>query len=185
MDAIDALLSRNSSPKLCAPAPSSEELETVFQAALRAPDHARLKPWRFALIQDEGLTQLGELFVQVKQANGEILDQSAKAKLAAKPLRAPMIIVVAAHTSEHPKVPILEQQLSAGTAAHAILLALHALGYAGVWRTGSIAFDPLVRDGLGFGHNEEIIGFLYVGSRDGNAKPLPDLNTANYVRTWP
>ncbi|MFB1034118.1 MAG: nitroreductase family protein, partial [Sinobacterium sp.] len=138
MDAIEVLLTRNSAPKLCAPAPNPAQLETVFQAALRAPDHAKLRPWRYAVIS-------GELFVATKLADGEVLDLDAQQKLAAKPLRAPMIIAVAAHLKEHPKVPLIEQLLSAGTSAHAILLALHALGYAGVWRTGTLCFNPLIR----------------------------------------
>ncbi|MFT6757832.1 MAG: nitroreductase [Chitinophagales bacterium] len=184
MDAIEALLTRNSSPKLCEPAPSQEQMETVFQAALRAPDHARLRPWRYAVISGDARNQLGELFVATKLADGEQLDIEAQHKLAAKPLRAPMIIAVAAHTQEHPKVPLIEQQLSAGTSAHAILLALHALGYAGVWRTGSLCFNPLIRQGLGFADNEQLVAFLYVGSRDCKAKPLPELATADYVRYW-
>jgi nitroreductase len=185
MDAIEALLSRNSSPKLCDPAPNSEQLETVFQAALRVPDHAKLRPWRYAVISGDARQQMGELFVATKLADGEKLDLEAQQKLAAKPLRAPMIIAVAAHIQEHPKVPLIEQQLSAGTSAHAILLALHALGYAGVWRTGSLCFNPLIRQGLGFADNEQLIGFLYVGTRDCRAKPLPEFAIADYVRHWP
>ena len=184
MDAIEALLTRNSAPKLCAPAPNSAQLETVFQAALRAPDHAKLRPWRYAVINGDARQQLGELFVATKLADGVALDLEAQQKLAAKPLRAPMIIAVAAHLKEHPKVPLIEQQLSAGTSAHAILLALHALGYAGVWRTGTLCFNPLIRQGLGFADNEELVGFLYIGTRDCKAKPLPELATADYVRYW-
>jgi nitroreductase len=184
MDAIEALLNRNSSPKLCEPAPNSEQLETVFQSALRVPDHAKLRPWRYAVISGDARQQMGELFVATKLADGEELSIEAQQKLAAKPLRAPMIIAVAAHIQEHPKVPLIEQQLSAGTSAHAILLALHALGYAGVWRTGSLCFNPLIRHGLGFADNEQLLAFLYVGTRDCKAKPLAELATADYVRYW-
>ena len=86
--------------------------------------------------------------------------------------------------SAHPKVPPLEQRLSAGCAAHGVLLAAEALGYAGIWRTGDAAFDRNVMDGLGLGQDEEIIGFLYLGSRDGAAKSLPELHSAEFVTTW-
>ena len=113
MDALQLLLRRNSSPKLTEPAPSSADLETMFQAALRAPDHARLRPWRFLVIEGEARHRLGDLIVDVMGLEGEKAQQAK-----AKPLRAPMIVVVAAKFSEHPKVPEIEQYLSAGCAAH-------------------------------------------------------------------
>ena len=93
-----------------------------------------------------------------------------------------MVVTVA--LSEHPKVPPIEQSLSAGCAAHNILLAAEALGYAGVWRTGEPAFDRNVMDELGLAGTEEIIGFLYLGSRDGEPKPLPQVDLQNHLRSW-
>ncbi|MGJ8686639.1 MAG: nitroreductase family protein, partial [Spongiibacteraceae bacterium] len=96
----------------------------------------------------------------------------------------PMLMVVSAVIVEHPKVPEIEQQLSAGCAAHAILLALEALGYAGIWRTGVNAFDRNVMDGLGMAKNEKIVGFLYIGSRDGNPKPITAQPPSEFVSEW-
>ena len=86
--------------------------------------------------------------------------------------------------SEHPKVPAVEQRLSAGCAAHSLLLAAEAQGYAGIWRTGDAAFDRRVMDALGLAANEEIIGFLYIGTRDGKTKSLPDLAHDDFVSQW-
>ncbi|ARN76068.1 nitroreductase family protein [Oceanicoccus sagamiensis] len=189
MDALTLLHSRNSAPKLCEPAPEGEALDAMFKAAFRAPDHAWLRPWRFLTIRGDGRHQLGQLFIKATQQRRQQAGEPAMTpedidKLAAKPLRAPLIITVIATIKEHPKVPAVEQVISAGCAAHGLLLAAHAQGFAGVWRTGSNAFDATVMQGLGLQPNEEIVGFLYLGSVDGNYKPLRELALDDFRQDW-
>lgn len=176
-----ALKQRNSSAKLSAPAPSDEALEQIFQAACRAPDHAALRPWRFITISGESLEKLGELFVKAK---GQPLSEEKQAKLSQKPQRAPLIIVPVVHLQEHPKVPEIEQWLALGASVQNILLAIEAQGFAAMWRTGEMAFNETVRQGLGLADNEQMAGFIYVGTRAGKTKPVPSHNTADYVRPW-
>lgn len=190
MDAMTLLHNRNSAPKLSEPAPSGAELNAIFRAALRAPDHAKLTPWRFLTIKGEARNQLGDLFVataqQKRQQSGQLpMTEQESRKMAAKPLRAPLIIVVIATLTEHPKVPAIEQRLSAGCAAHGILLAAHAQGFAGIWRTGSNCFERSVMTGLGLANNEEIIGFIYLGTVTGSYKPLRELAVEDYCQVWP
>ena len=149
MEALQNLLARNSAPKLQAPAPGGEALEHIFQAALRAPDHARLRPWRFLVIEGEGRVRLGELFAEVSRKADPTISPEQMDKLRGNPLRAPMLIVAAARLQQHPKVPEIEQYLSAGSAAQAMLLAAEAQGFAGIWRTGPMAFNDDVHAGLG------------------------------------
>ena len=184
MDAIEALLGRNSATRLTEPAPSGKALQNVFRAALRAPDHARLKPWRFLVVDGLGREQLGEVFAQVALADDPSLDNDALAAIRAKTQRAPMIVIAIARLQEHPKVPEIEQYLSAGAAAHAMLLAAHAQGFAGIWRTGPMAFHPAVHRGLRLAGNEKIVGFLYLGTRDGDPKPLPDYDPGQFFQYW-
>lgn len=189
MDAISLLHSRNSAPKLCAPAPSGEVLNDLFRAALRAPDHARLRPWRFLTIAGDARNKLGAIFAEAgNQRNLDQqqppLSQQERDKLAAKTLRAPLIVVVIATIREHPKVPEIEQLLSAGCAAHAILLAAHAHGFAGIWRTGDNAFDPYVQRQLGLSTNEQLVGFVYLGSLEGAYKPLKQLAINDFFQSW-
>jgi nitroreductase len=87
------------------------------------------------------------------------LDKEAK-----KPLRAPLIVVVSAPVKPHPKAPAIEQIVSAGCAVQNILLALHARGYAGMWRTGAPAYDPHVKGALGLSPEDAIVAFLYAGT---------------------
>tara|TARA_R110002049_G_scaffold7808_6_gene44097 strand:- start:2219 stop:2776 length:558 start_codon:yes stop_codon:yes gene_type:complete len=178
------LQQRNSSPKLQDPAPSPEVMADVFRAAVRAPDHAWMRPWRFLTIEGERRHALGELLESTLLQRTPDADQAARTKARNAPLRAPLLVVVIARVSPHPKVPAQEQRFSAACAAHAILLAVEASGFAAIWRTGAPAFDRNVMDGLGLAANEEVIGFLYIGSRVGPAKTIPQLDAADFVTAW-
>lgn len=183
-DILGFLQSRNSSPKLTEPAPSAAQMQAIFRAAMRAPDHAWLRPWRFISIAGTRREAFGLVLEQCLMLRNPGADEAARTKARTSPLRAPLLIVVVVKLSEHPKVPAIEQRLSAGCAAQGILLAAEACGYAGIWRTGEAAFDRTVMDALGLAQDEEIIGFIYLGSRAGKAKPLPQLNAAEFVSSW-
>lgn len=189
LDALTLLHTRNSSPRLSEPAPDSDALDLMLKAAFRAPDHARLRPWRFLKVAGDGRIKLGEIFANSVQKAALHSGESAPterelAKLKSQPLRAPLILIAIATIKEHPKVPRTEQLISAGCAAHSILLAAHALGYAGVWRTGLNAYSHYVKGDLGLSSNEEIVGFLYLGTIDGDYKILPEMEINEYCRSW-
>lgn len=185
MDALELLQTRNSSPKLTLPAPDEQAIDTLLKAAMRAPDHAWIRPWYFHIIQGEGRERLGELFAQGLAARAPESTAEELSKAKSKALRAPMIIVVSAKTREHPKVPELEQVISAGCAAHGILLAAHALGFAGVWRTGANAEDPIVKKGLGLTDQDVLVGFIYLGTAEQQYKKIPELDKSRYSSQWP
>lgn len=183
MEALDALLNRVSVPRLTDPAPNAAQREGLFQAALRAPDHGQLRPWRFLTIEGAAREALGELFAEAIQARGDA-SQAALDKARAMPLRAPLLVVVIARVQAHPKVPASEQRLAAGCAAHGILIAAHAQGIGAVWRTGDMAFDSHVHKGLGLADNEELIGYLYLGTPTSEPRTPPVLDTADFVTAW-
>jgi nitroreductase len=187
MDAMELLLTRSSGVKLAEPAPSDAEFEQILKAAVRAPDHGRLKPWRFLSIRGTGREKLGELYVETAQLASPHATPEALGRERDKALRAPLVVIVIARLSTLPnvKVPEVEQLLSAGAAAQNILLAAHALGYAAVWKTGDVAYHHHFKTGLGLAANEHIIGILFVGTRAdamGN-KPGPDV--APFHSVWP
>ncbi|MDF0732277.1 nitroreductase family protein [Pseudomonas entomophila] len=183
MEALDALLNRVSVARLTDPAPNEAQREALFQAALRAPDHGQLRPWRFLTIEGQGREKLGELFAEAVQAKGEA-SQAALDKARAMPLRAPLLIVVIARLQDHFKVPKSEQRLAAACAAHGILIAAHAQGVGAMWRTGDLSFDAHVQRGLGLAQNEELLGFLYVGTPISEPRTAPVLATADFVNAW-
>lgn len=175
---------RNSAPRLCAPAPSSDQMQEIFGAAVRAPDHAWLRPWRFIVVDEDRRAALGEVLEAGLVRRKPEADEAAREKARNSPLRAPLMVIVVACLSEHPKVPHSEQRLSAGCAAQAILLAAEAMGYAGIWRTGDAAFDRSIASELGLSGQEELTGFLYLGTRDGKPKNLPHLDPDQFVSSW-
>lgn len=184
MEALDALQNRVSHARLAEPAPSAEQLDRMFRAALRAPDHGQLRPWRFITVEGEARKALGELFARAIAANEPQAKPEALDKARAMPLRAPTLIVAVARLQDHPKVPEIEQWLSAGCAAHGIVQAAYVEGLGAMWRTGGMAFDPLVRAGLGLADSERIVGFIYLGTPIGELRRPAPLDPAGFVSAW-
>lgn len=184
LKALEALHSRTSSPRLCDPAPSHEQLDSMFRAALRAADHGLLRPWRFLLIRGGARNRLGDLFVKAWTHENSEISEVQREKLREKPLRAPLIIVTISSPKPHPRVPEFEQDLSAAAATQNMINAAYALGVGAMWRSGSPAFQNIVKRGLGLQGNEKIIGFLYLGTLSGPAKPPPSTDYSKYVREW-
>jgi nitroreductase len=167
MQAIDALLARRSARTLTEPAPDDGALDLILASATRAPDHGRLRPWRFVVIRGSALTRFGELLAQhlrraQPQASAEALERERL-----KALRAPLIVAVAARCNSAVKIPVIEQMLSAGAAAYAMMLAAAALGFNAMWKTGGAAYDAAVKTELGLTSGDAIVGFLYFGSETG------------------
>lgn len=183
MEALDALLNRVSCPRLEGPAPTAEQLEAMLKAAVRAPDHGALRPWRFIITEGPGLEQLGKLYAEAARADNPQLAEARYVKYCNMPLRAPMVITVVAVTREHPKVPVSEQLISAGCAAHSIIQAAYAQGLGAMWRTGEMAYHPQVEQGLGLVEGEAIVGYLYLGQRCRD-KEVPQLDTREFVTYW-
>lgn len=182
---LQALQQRNSAGKLTEPAPNAEQLEEIFQAALRAPDHAALRPWRFLTISGDDRLALGELLRDYSLENDPDMSADKQQLMIEKALRAPLIIASIVKLAEHPKVPEIEQWLSAACAVQNILLASEALGFGAIWRTGGVAFSKLAENRLGLADNEKLLGFVYVGTKAAQAKRLPVHNTSDYVGSWP
>jgi nitroreductase len=93
-------------------------------------------------------------------------------------------VVVIACLKDHPKVPEVEQLLAAGCAAHGLLLAAHAQGIGAIWRTGELSHDKTVQAGLGLAQNERIVGFLYLGTPQGELRKPQPLEPADFVAGW-
>ncbi|MEG2393062.1 MAG: nitroreductase family protein, partial [Pseudomonas sp.] len=149
MQALDALLNRVSVPRLLDPAPTQEQRDLLFAAAMRAPDHGQLRPWRFLTVEGAAREQMGTLLAEAARLQDADAPQAAIDKAQNGPLRAPLVVVVIARLQEHFKVPKSEQLLAAACAAHGILLAAYAQGIGAVWRTGELSYSAHVAKGLG------------------------------------
>jgi nitroreductase len=184
MQAIDALVSRRSATTLTEPAPDAGALELMLASAVRAPDHGRLRPWRFVVIRGEARKRFGELLAAHLARLQPAATAEALQRERDKALRAPMIIVVAAHVNEAVKIPPIEQILSTGVAAGNVMLAAPALGYNAMWKTGTAAYDAAVGRALGLEASDVIVGFLYVGTEAGKPSVARG-EWRDLVREWP
>lgn len=185
MDALNALKRRVSSPRLSEPAPQGDILENIKKAAFRAADHGRMRPWRFLVIEGQGLVELGQLLVKSSEDRGEVLTDKGQERMSSRPQRAPMIVVVIASPRKNPKVPEIEQIISAGAAAQNMITAAYAQGVGAIWRTGDPAYDSAIMRGLGLEDSERIVGFLYLGTVQGKVPAAPEPDHLEYFQAWP
>jgi nitroreductase len=165
---ILALLSSRRSvkpDKLVAPGPSPDELETMLTIAARVPDHKKLVPWRFIVLEGGARAEFGEIIAQACVAEEDMAPSEARlATERGRLLRAPLVIAVISRVTAHRGAPEWEQILSAGAACFNLCLAANAMGYATSWITEWIAYSAAVRAGLGLAGNERVAGFVYVGT---------------------
>jgi len=185
MKLLESLQSRVSITKLSEPAPTKTILAEVFKVAARAADHGKLQPWRFLVIEDDGLRELSQVFVQAIMHSSPDISPSILEKTRNMPFRAPMIIVAIAKCQAHPKVPRQEQVIACGAATQNMLNALFILGFGAVWRTGDFAYDERVKDALGLHVDEEIIGFIYTGTPNQEIPAPPTVDPASLFTAWP
>lgn len=170
---IEFLLGRRSTMAglLGEPGPDDEALDTILRAGARVPDHGKLVPWRFLIIRGKARKDLGQAMAAVfksvnPEAGPERLDHERGLAL-----RAPVIVAVISKPVRHPKIPVWEQELSAGAVCHNVLAAAIAMGYGAQWVTEWWAFDEGAARVLGLKRHERIAGFIYIGFHD---EPLED-----------
>ena len=184
MDTLTSIQSRVSCALLEEPGPTREQLQELIKAGLRAPDHGRLTPWRFLVVEGNARDHFGELLAQAALSKQPSLCADDLDTVRRKAKRAPMILIVIAHVQEHPKVPKVEQLLSAGAAATNIINAAFSLNIGAMWRTGGATYNPIVKQGLGLEADDEIVGFLYLGTPKVALKPVPDRDPDDFTEFW-
>jgi len=151
--------------RLGGPGPTRDELETILRAALSAPDHGALRPWRIIRCTGSSRARLAEIFVDAKRSRHPDSTEIQLEREREKALRPPVLLaLIAATKPEHEKVPEAEQFASAGAALQSILLASHGLGYGAIVLSGSRCHDPDIRQLLGIAAAETFLGFISIGT---------------------
>lgn len=181
---IEKIINRISHKNLGKPIPSESQMEKVYTAALRAPDHASLKPTKFIEVTGKGLDKLSTIFKKYVLESGTEIEKSKLDKYVNAPFRAPMIIILINENKFHPKVPEVEQMLSTGAAAQNILLSLDSLGYGAIWRTGIFALNDKLNKYFNLNSNQKILGYIYVGTIIGAKKDKRYVNPDDFVTKW-
>lgn len=173
MNVLDALTSRRSCCELGDAAPGDEQLLRLVEAAAGAPDHGRLRPWRLVVHRGASRRRLSEAL-----AAGSATPDRERAK----PLRAPLLVSIVFCPVDGGKIPCWEQLASVAALVYGLSLALHAQGWGSIWRTGPRLAEPAVREFLGLAGNEQLLGWLYVGTPvAGGPPPRPVLDVSTKV----
>ena len=182
-DMISLLLSRRSAKArdLEAPGPDEAELNIILQAAARVPDHGKLAPWAFVVIRDRAA--FGEMLQRLYQADKPGAGRIELESMLAFAQQAPVLVALVS-TPKEGKIPLWEQQLSAGAAAQNLLVAAHALGYVGNWLTAAPAFLPGIAEALGQ-PGGRVAGFFFLGTPKAPLEERPRPNMADVVTYWP
>ena len=173
MDTLQTIQTRHSIGKVKAEAVPRDVIEKLLNAAVQAPNHYKVRPWRFAVLTGNGRNQLGEIMAQSMKARFPQLSEEALAKERAKPLRSPLLIAVGVDKPTESKVLEIENICAAAAACENILLAAQALGLAAQWRTGDAVRDRDVKKFLGFDEDQHVIAFLYIGYPEAAPEAAP------------
>lgn len=166
------------------PGPNAEELEQILTIATRVPDHGKITPWRLILIAGDGRAAAGERLAQIAARNTPGLDAASLDIERQRFLPAPLTIGVLSSPKAHPKVPELEQLMSAGNVAFNLVHGAHALGFAASWTTRWYAFDAEAASMLGAREGERFVGFVHIGTPAAPIEDRPRPALADVVTRW-
>lgn len=179
-DALNFLLRRRSHPAItmAEPGPGESELNEILTAAARVPDHGKLVPWRFIVYRREQGAQIGQRLLAISEAKaGQPLDAARREQELTRFTRAPLVVGVVSRAAIHPKIPVWEQELSAGAACMNLVNAAAASGYASQWISEWYSFDDEAARMLGARDGERFAGFIHIGTptQPATERPRPDL----------
>jgi nitroreductase len=166
MDIIEAIHGRRTITQVKQDAVPRDVIEKLLSAAVQAPNHYKVRPWRFVVLTGNGRKKLGEVMAASFLERNPATPPEGLDKTRALPLRAPVVIAVGVDKPSEPKIIEMENITATSAAGMNILLAAHALGLGAIWRTGEWARDPQVKEFLGFAADQHILGFIYLGYAD-------------------
>ena len=175
---------RSGKPReLVAPGPSGDELDRILTIAMRAPDHGKISPWRFVLVEPNQRQQLADLLARALPEHDADATSAHYAKALEFAHQAPVMIVLISSPIQGHKIPVWEQELSCGAVAMNLLHAAHALGYVGGWITGWQAYSPRVSSAF-CSDGERIAGFIFLGTPANPLEERPRPTLTEHVSVW-
>ncbi|MFC7053772.1 nitroreductase [Hansschlegelia quercus] len=185
-DALDLLAARRSVPAnaLAEPAPSREELDRMLTVAARVPDHGKLAPWRFIVIEGEARATLGQRLAEVMKAVGPDMPAAKIEQQATAFSQSALVVAVVSRAAPHVKIPEWEQVLSAGAVCMNLSIAANALGYGAQWITGWAAYEKRALEVLGLEQGERLAGFIHIGTPTERWPDRPRPALEDIVTRW-
>ena len=183
MELFEAIHGRKTIKKVKQDPVSREVIEKLLNAGAQAPNHHKVRPWRFVVLTGDGRGKLGDVMAASFAGRNPDAPAEGLEKTRALPLRAPVVIAVGADRPVEPRIIDVENISAASAAAQNILLAANALGLGAIWRTGEWARDAKVKEFLGFAPDQHIVGFIYVGYPEVTPEPYTRAGFEDRV-TW-
>ena len=167
MTVFETIKRRRSIGKMTAQSPTRAQVEQILEAATHAPNHHKVEPWRFIVLAGKARNELGEIMAatlaeklaSTEQTNAQAIIEKERNK----PLRSPVLIVVATEHARQPKVLDIENIEAAAAGVQNMLLTAEEMGLAAMWRTGDGVYDLNVKKWLGLAPEDHIVAFLYLG----------------------
>jgi nitroreductase len=181
---MDFLLSRRSvsAKTLVEPVPDRSSLENILTAAARSPDHGKLVPWRFLILEKRVMSSIAKKILEIGVLNE--IDPEKLNRNANTFLNSPLIVTVVSSPNSIKKIPIVEQYLSAGAVCLALLNAAHAEGWGANWLTGWMSYDKtFLKSVLDISENEFVAGFMHIGTKtiEPKERERPDIKS---ITSW-
>lgn len=190
MDLKSYLSGRRTIPSahLSQPGPDEKQIDEILTLASRTPDHGKLAPWRFVLIQGNERQKLGQIClnraIELAEKEDRVLTPAEAEKTAGSFNNAPVIVVLVSTAQPHGKIPVWEQELAVGAVGMNLIHASNGVGFSAQWLTGWMSYDSIITEKLGLASYEKIAGFFHIGTP--REKPVerarPDL--ATMVSSW-
>ena len=160
-----------SAKAMTGPGPSKAQMDEILEIAVRVPDHGKLAPWRFILIEGEGRARLGQGFADIWAKNNPTHGVESLDFQRGLFMRAPVILVVVSTSAVHGKIPVWEQQMSSAAVCYNAVLAATALGFDAQWQSDWVAYDEGAKAVMGVAPHEKVSGIIYIGT---STVPLED-----------
>lgn len=166
------------------PGPTPEQLAEIIACGARVPDHGKLNPWRFILWEGDARASFGDAMKARWQELHPEHGEGTLAFVQGMFLRAPVVLGVISTAAEHPKIPVWEQQLSAGAVCQNILLAATALGIGCQWNTDWMAYDEALAKVIGLQPHEKVAGLIYFGTAKEPYEERPRPDPMSLLTRW-
>ena len=175
----------NMSKAMTGPGPDAEQLRELLEIAARVPDHRKLGPWRFVILEGKAREDFGKIIASAFMADNPDMPLDRSVFEGARLMRAPTVVAVISSPVDCARgTPEWEQVLSSGAVCYNLLLAAQSAGFAAQWLTEWFAYDARVNEKLGLEPSEKVAGYIYIGTTETPSAPRARPDVSARTSLW-